>query len=453
MKVMNNPMEESKAFPLIMKYSTPAIIALLISAIYNIVDRMFVGNYVGDLGLAALSVCFPITFVIIGIGLLASAGGGTLFALKLGEKDEQGANQAFGNAFSYVFLLELIVSILLLFGGSKILRLLGASDAVFPFAKQYYDIVVMGTIFQGLTFVLNDFTRVSGKVVLALLITGSGALINIILDAWFVIGLGYGVQGAALATVIGQVASTLIGLWVIFSKKTLLRPQKQYFKLNKRLISEITKLGVALFIAQIAFGFISLVYNVYLGKYGGDLAISVYAIISSIMTFVIMPASGLSQGMQPILGYCYGAKLYERVKYMMKTGCIISTVITTMIWIFVQLFPTGLVYLFGGAKNEALMSLGVTALRINFSLIPIVGFVMLCITFFQAIGMAKPSIVLTLVRQVLALVPFIIILPIFFGVEGIFFAQPISDLITLVIAALLLRGAFKSLDQKELEKE
>lgn len=169
MKVMNNPMEESKAFPLIMTYSTPAIIALLISAIYNIVDRMFVGNYVGDLGLAALSVCFPITFIMIGIGLLASAGGGTLFALKLGEKDMEGANRAFGNAFSYVLILELVVTVLLLLIGQKFLRLLGASDVVYPMAKQYYDIVVFGSVFQGLTFVLNDFTRVSGKVFFSLI--------------------------------------------------------------------------------------------------------------------------------------------------------------------------------------------------------------------------------------------------------------------------------------------
>lgn len=450
MKVMNNPMEESKAFPLIMTYSTPAIIALLISAIYNIVDRMFVGNYVGDLGLAALSVCFPITFIMIGIGLLASAGGGTLFALKLGEKDMEGANRAFGNAFSYVLILELVVTVLLLLIGQKFLRLLGASDVVYPMAKQYYDIVVFGSVFQGLTFVLNDFTRVSGKVFLALLITGSGAIVNIILDAIFVIGFGWGVQGAALATVIGQVISTLIGLWVIFGRKTILKPKKNDFKLDPSIIQEITKLGVALFIAQFAFGFISLIYNVYLGKYGGDLAISVYAIISSIMTFVLMPASGLSQGMQPILGYCYGAKLYLRVKYMMKTGCLISIVITTIIWILVQLFPSQLVYLFGGGQNEDLMSLGVTALRVNFSLIPIVGFVLLCITFFQAIGKAKPSIILTLVRQVIALVPFIIILPIFFGVEGIFFAQPISDLITLLMSTILLRATFKELDQQEL---
>lgn len=449
MKVMNHPLDESKAFPLIMTYSMPAIIALLISAIYNIIDRMFVGNYVGDLGLAALSICFPVTFIIIGIGLLASAGGGTLFALKLGEKDIEGANEAFGNSFSYVLLLELILMIVLFFTAEPFLTLLGASDVVLPLAKQYYNIMIFGSIFQGLTFVLNDFTRVSGNVVLALLITGSGAIINIILDAVFVVGFNWGVEGAAVATLIGQMVSTLIGLWIIFSHKTILRPEKNYFKLSLSIIKRITQLGVALFIAQIAFGFISLIYNVYLGKYGGDLAISVYAIISSIMTFVIMPASGLSQGMQPILGYCYGAKKYSRVKYMMKTGCIISTVITTVIWALVQLFPSFLVLLFGGGQNEELMSLGVTALKVNFSLIPIVGFVLLCITFFQAIGKAIPSIVLTLIRQVIALVPFIIILPIYFSLEGIFFAQPISDLITLIIAIFLLRKTFKELELKQ----
>lgn len=445
--VMENPMEESKAFPLIMKYSTPAIVALLISAIYNIVDRMFVGNYVGDIGLAALSICFPVTFVIIGFALLVSAGGGTLFALKLGEKDLESSNQAFGNAFLYVIILESLVMILLWIAGDSFLRILGASDVVLPVAKQYYYIMLIGSVFQGLTFVFNDFTRVSGKVNLALLISASGAIINIILDAWFVIKLGWGVEGAAIATVMGQVASAVIGFIVIFGGHTVIRVKKDYFKIKKSVIKQISKLGVSLFIAQVAFGFISLIYNVCLGKYGGDLAISVYAIISSIMTFVLMPASGLSQGLQPILGYCYGAKNYYRVIHMMKIGCFISTIITTVIWALVQVFPSQLVYLFGGANNPDLMMLGVSALRINFSFIPIIGFVLLCITFFQAIGHAIPSIGLTLIRQVIALVPFILVLPIFMGVKGIFFAQPASDLITLVVAIWLLKKSFNKLHQ------
>ncbi|MFR7897024.1 MATE family efflux transporter [Turicibacter sanguinis] len=449
--VMNNPMEESRAFPLIMKYSTPAIIALLISAIYNIVDRMFVGNYVGDIGLAALSICFPITFIVMGFALLVSAGGGTLFALKLGEKDIENSNRAFANSFLYIIGLELVVTLVLWIVGDSFLKVLGASEVVLPVAKQYYFIMLVGSVFQGLTFVFNDFTRVSGKVNLALIISASGAIVNIVLDAWFIIGLGWGVEGAALATVLGQVVSALIGFYIVFGGHTVIKIKKDYFKIQLSIIQKISKLGVSLFIAQIAFGFISLIYNVYLGKYGGDLAISVYAIISSIMTFVIMPASGLSQGLQPILGYCYGSKNYERVMEMMKVGCFISTAITTVIWALVQLFPSQLVYLFGGANNQDLMELGVTALRINFSFIPIVGFVMLCITFFQAIGHARPSILLTLIRQVLALVPFIIGLPMLIGVKGIFFAQPASDLITLLVSIWLLKKFFNQLRQMSQE--
>ena len=449
--VMNNPMEESRAFPLIMKYSTPAIIALLISAIYNIVDRMFVGNYVGDIGLAALSICFPITFIVMGFALLVSAGGGTLFALNLGEKDIENSNRAFANSFLYIIGLELVVTLVLWIVGDSFLKVLGASEVVLPVAKQYYFIMLVGSVFQGLTFVFNDFTRVSGKVNLALIISASGAIVNIVLDAWFIIGLGWGVEGAALATVLGQVVSALIGFYIVFGGHTVIKIKKDYFKIQLSIIQKISKLGVSLFIAQIAFGFISLIYNVYLGKYGGDLAISVYAIISSIMTFVIMPASGLSQGLQPILGYCYGSKNYERVMEMMKVGCFISTAITTVIWALVQLFPSQLVYLFGGANNQDLMELGVTALRINVSFIPIVGFVMLCITFFQAIGHARPSILLTLIRQVLALVPFIIGLPMLIGVKGIFFAQPASDLITLLVSIWLLKKFFNQLRQMSQE--
>lgn len=443
----NNPLASGKEFPIIIKYSTPAIVALLISAIYNIVDRMFVGNVVSDTALAALSVCYPVTFIVVGIAILASSGGATLFSLKSGEQDAAGANSAFGNAFGLVIIAELILTVLLFIFSEPLLYFFGASENTFPLAKAYYLITVVGSVFQGLTFVFNDFTRVSGKVLLAMLLSASGAVTNIILDAWFIAGLGWGVEGAAIATVIGQIVSGIIGFVIIFSGHTSVCIKKHYFKLRLAVTKKIAQLGISLCIAQIAFGFISVVYNVYLGKYGGDIAISVYAIISSIMTFVIMPANGLSQGLQPIIGYNYGARNYKRVIQMMTIGCIISVSITTIIWALVQTFPRQLVNLFGGSNSPELLELGVTALKINFIFIPIVGFVQLCITFFQALGLPKPSIILTLIRQVVALVPFIIVLPKFFGVNGIFFAQPISDLI-----ALMLSLAFLTIEVKELHR-
>ena len=245
----------------------------------------------------------------------------------------------------------------------KILYLFGITETTYELSLQYYMIVSIGCVFQGLTLVFCDFVRVSGKSILGMAVTSIGAVTNIVLDAVFVVFLGWGVQGAALATVLGQILSMIYGAYLVFSGKTLVSVSKSIFKINKDISNKILNCGFAFWIAQMAMGFIALVYNSQLGKYGGDAAISIYAVISSIMTFVIMPASGISQGIQPIIGFSYSGGYYKRVKE-------------------------------------------------TFIITPVLGFVMLATTFFQSVGKPTASSVITLIRQVLALIPFIVILPI-----------------------------------------
>lgn len=438
---------KGKAFPLILKFSVPAAASLLITAIYNIVDRIFVGNFCGTTELAALSVCFPLSFIMIAFGLMCSAGGATLFTLYRGAGQPKDANTAFWSAFSLTIAFEIILTLLLLLFQEPLLGVFGVTETTFEFAKAYYVIVSLGCVFQGLTLVFCDFVRVSGKPVVGMLVTGVGAVTNIILDALFVAVFGWGVEGAAWATVIGQVLSVVFGLYLVLSGKTLVSVKREDRHVELGISKKLLGCGFAFWIAQMAMGFIALVYNGQLGKYGGDIAISTYAVISSVMTFVIMPACGISQGIQPLVGYNYSRKNVARVKEIFLKATAFSVGITVIIWAITEVFPAAIIKLFGGGTE--LLALGVPALRYNFMLAPVLGFVMLATTFFQSIDMPAASSAITAIRQIIVLIPLIYLLPRALGIVGIFLAQPISDLIATILSAILIWRAFSRLETGE----
>lgn len=430
-----NDFQNGKLFPMILKFSIPAAISLLITAIYNIVDRIFVGNFNGVSALAGLSVCFPLSYMMMAFGLTCSAGGSTLFSLFSGKNEIEKKNQAFGNAFVLVILSEILLSIVLLAFTDPILKIFGVTATSYEYAVVYYRIVALGCLFQGLTQLFCDFVRVSGKPIMGMCVTGIGAITNILLDALFVAVFHWGVAGAAWATLIGQILSAAFGSYLLFSGKTEVQISMSIIKLKRKLWPKIISCGFAFWIAQMAMGFISLVYNSQLGLYGGDTAISVYAVVASIMTFVIMPASGISQGIQPIIGNNYGAGNYQRVMSTLYQASFFSVAITCIIWLIVMLFPAQILSVFGG--SEEMLMLGVPALRMNFCVTPILGFVMLATTFFQSVGRPIPSIIITMLRQVVFLVPFIYLFPLLFDINGIFMAQPVSDILALILSLIL----------------
>lgn len=442
-----NDFSTGKLFPMILKYSIPAAISLLITAIYNIVDRIFVGNFNGTSALAGLSICFPLSYMMMAFGLTCSAGGSSLFSLFAGRGEQKNMNRSFGNALILVVIFEILLSVLLLIFVNPILNLFGVTETAYPYAFAYYKIVVLGCLFQGLTQVFCDFVRVSGKPVLGMCVTGIGAVTNIVLDAVFVAVLGWGVTGAAWATVIGQILSALFGAYLVLGGRTKVEIQKQTFHFDFPLSKKIISCGFSFWIAQMAMGFISLAYNSQLGKYGGDTAISVYAVIASIMTFVIMPASGISQGIQPIVGNNFGKGNYKRVMSTLYQASVFSVGITCVIWLLVMFFPHAILSAFGASTE--MLELGVTGLRINFCITPILGFVMLATTFFQSIAKPVPSIVITLFRQILLLIPFLYLFPVFWGINGIFVAQPVSDAFALVISIVLVVREQRHLYQSE----
>lgn len=440
--------QEGKLFPMILKYSIPAAISLLITAIYNIVDRIFVGNFNGTSALAGLSICFPLSYLMMAFGLTCSAGVSSLFSLFAGKQDRKNQNRSFGNALILVVLSELLLTVFLLIFAHPLLLLFGATETAYDYALNYYRIVALGCLFQGLTQVFCDFVRVSGHPILGMYVTGIGAVANIILDALFVAVMGWGVEGAAWATVIGQILSALFGGFLILRGCMQIERTRDTFVFDWKLSKKIISCGFAFWITQIAMGLISLVYNSQLGRYGGDTAISVYAVVASIMTFVIMPASGISQGIQPILGSNYGAGNYKRVMKTLYQASALSVGVTCIIWLVVMFLPHQILRLFGA--SEAMLQLGVTGLRTNFCITPTLGFVMLATTFFQSIAKPLPSIWITLSRQILFLIPFIYLFPAMVGTYGIFAAQPVSDLIALVFSILLIRMEVTHMEQKKM---
>ncbi|WP_321004672.1 MATE family efflux transporter [Eisenbergiella porci] len=430
-----NNFTKGNLFPMILKFSIPAAVSLLITAIYNIVDRIFVGNFNGTSALAGLSICFPLSYMMMAFGLTCSAGGSSLFSLFAGKNDQKSMNCSFGNALILVVISEIALTAVLLVFADPILQLFGVTETAYPYALTYYKIVSLGCLFQGLTQVFCDFVRVSGRPIMGMCVTGIGAVTNIILDAVFVAVLGWGVAGAAWATVIGQILSALFGIFLVVKGFTKAELKKETFSFDWLLSKKIISCGFAFWIAQMAMGLISLVYNGQLGRYGGDTAISVYAVVASIMTFVIMPASGISQGIQPIVGNNFGAGKYKRVMATLYQASAVSVGVTCVIWLTVMFFPQAILLSFGA--TEEMLEVGVAGLRVNFCVTPILGFVMLVTTFFQSIAKPIPSIVITFLRQILFLIPFIYVFPIFRGINGIFGAQPVSDVLALILSVIL----------------
>ena len=427
-----NDFSTGKLFPMILKYSIPAAISLLITAIYNIVDRIFVGNFNGTSALAGLSICFPLFYMMMAFGLTCSAGGSSLFSLFSGKGEQENMNRSFGNSLILVIVFEVLLSVFLLLFADPILKVFGVTETAYEYALAYYRIVALGCLFQGLSQVFCDFVRVSGKPVLGMDVTAVGAVTNILLDAVFVAGLDWGVTGAAWATVIGQFLSAFFGAYLVWKGHTKVEIKRDTFAFDAWLSRTIISCGFAFWIAQMAMGLISLVYNSQLGQYGGDTAISVYAVVSSMMTFVIMPASGISQGIQPIVGNNFGAKQYHRVMATLYQASAFSVGITCIIWILIMVFPEAILAAFGA--TEDMLAIGVPGLRANFCITPILGFVMLVTTFFQSIAKPMPSIVITFLRQILFLIPLIYMLPVLWDINGIFMAQPISDALALIIS-------------------
>ncbi|WHZ32001.1 MATE family efflux transporter [Desemzia incerta] len=428
---------------LMMKFSIPAIIGMMVNGIYNIVDRIFIGNApdLGSLGLAAVSITYPVTLVLLAFSLMVAVGGSTIFSISLGKNEEHKAQHFLGNAVALAIILG---TIFMIFGNlfiEPLLSFLGASPDVLPYAEDYLRIILFGAVFQSVAIALNNFARADGSPRISMISMLIGAGFNIIFDYIFIVQLGWGMAGAAYATIGGQFLSMLWQLNYFLRGRSNVSLKLKNMLPQKIYVTAILSIGIPAFMLQIANSILNIILNTTLVSYGGDVAVSVAGIITSAVTLIVMFVSGLIQGMQPITSFNYGAKKGDRVKEVLKWGTIIGGVITTIGFLVIQLFPEAVVMLFN--QEPDVVELGVPAIRIWVLGFPLVGIQIVWANYFQAIGEIRLASFLNLMRQIIVLIPLIFIFSRLFGLYGIYFAVPTADLIAFVITSYFFRNQFK----------
>ena len=441
----SNQMSTESIPRLLLKFSLPAIVALMVNALYNVVDSIFVGRGVGDLGLAGVTVCFPIVTTFIACIMLIGMGATALISIRLGENKKKEAELIVGNALTFFVIIGLIFTVFGLIFLEEILILFGVTVNVLPYSTDYMQIILVGSVFLALGTGMNNFIRAEGNPKVAAMTMFIGAATNIVLDYIFIFIFKWGIRGAAVATVISYAVTSTWVLYYFFSGKSLLKIRAKNFKLKKAVTRQIVKLGIPIFVIQVTSSIQQLILNRSLARYGGDLALAVIGVIMSITTFLIMPAMGIGQGAQPILGFNKGAKKYGRVKDTLKLSLLSATSVVALGFIVSKIWPAQLIGLFN--KNPELIELGVHGMDIFFKLIPLVGVQMLGASYFQAVGKAKEATILGLSRQIIIFIPLLIILPHYWGLEGVWWSSPLSDL-----GAFILTGAWLLLEIKELNK-
>ncbi len=435
---------EEKIPKLLLRLSVPAIVGMLVNGLYNVVDRIFIGNGVGTLGLAGATIGFPIMIVLMGFGMLIGLGATPLISIKLGEGNKEQAEQVLGNGFVLLIGTSIALSALGLVLLSPLLRLFGASEAVLPYAKDYLGIILWGNVFQAISMGMNGFIRAEGNAGIAMLTMLIGAVMNLILDPIFIFAFGWGIKGAAFATVISQAISASWVLYHYFSGRSSLKLHIKKVKLRSDIVIKILAIGFAPFVLQIANSVLGIVVNNSLIHYGGDIAISAMGIINSILLFVQMPIFGINQGAQPVIGFNYGAKKYDRVRSALRLAIAAATGIALLGFLAIQLFTVGIVSMFN-SKDTELIAFSVRAIRICTIFMPLIGFQIISSNYFQAVGKPRYSAALSLSRQVLFLIPLVLILPLFFKLNGIFMAGPVSDLLSSTVTAVFIFRELKRL--------
>jgi putative MATE family efflux protein len=436
---------------LLLKYSVPAIIGMIVNALYNVVDRIFIGNIpeVGSLAITGVGVTMPITTIILGFAMLIGIGATTSISIKLGQGKKEEASKVIGNAITLSVIISVILTIIGLVFGDIILSKFGASSETLYYAKSYINIILLGTIFNLIAFTINNTIRGDGNPKLSAIIMVIGCITNIVLDAVFIFIFNLGIQGAAIATVISQFLTAAIGIGYYVSGRSNLKFVKSSLRLDKEITIKILSIGAAPFSMQIAASLVQVISNNVLKTYGTDLAIGAMATISSVALMCLMPIFGINQGAQPIIGFNYGAKQEERAKKAFKLSALVATIILTFAFIIVQTFPEAIIGIFN--KDPKFMEISVKGMRIYLLMLPIIGISITGSNYIQSIGEAKTAMFLSLLRQVILLIPFILILPRIFGLglNGVWIAQPVSDVLSTIITSLILVKSMRTKEEKE----
>lgn len=421
---------------LLMRYAVPAIIAMTASSLYNMVDSIFIGQGVGAMAISGLAITFPLMNLSTAFGAGVGVGASSLLSVKLGQKDYGAAQNILGNTVMLNIITGISFSIISLLFLEPILMFFGASAQTLPYAKDYMEIILCGNVITHLYFGLNALQRAAGKPQLSMYMTIFTVILNAILDPIFIWPLGLGIRGAAYATVLSQLFA-LIWQVVMFSNKAeFIHFKRGIYRLKSQLVKNIIGIGMSPFSMNVCACFVVIIINNSLVDHGGDMAVGAYGIINRIAFIFVMITIGVNQGMQPIAGYNYGAMKFDRMMRVLKYAVICGTCVTTVGFIVGQLFPEQCVRLF--TSDETLISLSVHAMRLTTVSFPIIGFQMVVANFFQSIGKAKVSVFLSLSRQLVFLIPMLLVLPTLYGVDGVWYSMPVADTISALVTAIIM---------------
>lgn len=426
---------------LLLQYSLPAIVAMVASSLYNITDSIFIGHGVGALAISGLAVTFPFMNLSAAFGSLVGVGAATLMSVRLGQKDYGTANRILGNVFVLNVIFGLAFMIVSLIFLDPILLFFGASSATLPYAHDYMFVILLGNVFTHIYMGLNGILRSSGKPRKAMFATLATVIMNIVLTPLFIFGFKWGIMGSALATVISQVIMLGWQIRLFSDKRNFIHLQKGIFKLDRKIVKDSLAIGMSPFLMNAVSCVIVIIINQTLIRHGGDLAVGAYGIINRVSFLFVMITMGLNQGMQPIAGYNFGAKNFDRVNQVLKLTILMATGIMTVGFLIGEIFPSTVAAAF--TKDQKLIRLAAEGLRIVFLFFPIVGFQIVVTNFFQSIGMAIRAVFLSLTRQLLFLLPFLLTLPRIYGLKGVWYSMPAADLLASLVAAYMLFVNFR----------
>ena len=436
---------------LMLRFSLPSIVGMLVNALYNIVDRMFIGYGIGEMGIAGATIGFPLMLMMISFSILVGVGANTLFSIRLGEGRKEEAERILGNAFILLFLVPLIVSLAALVWLDPLLRLIGASEALLPYARSYVRVILFGSALATTGHGLSHFIRSDGHPGVSMVAMLIGGIVNTLLDPLFIFVFGWGMAGAAWATVIAQGLSFAWCLAYFLSPKANSRLRRVHLHLDfRRVVWPLLAIGFSPFAMNLANSLLNVVLNRGLHEYGGEAAVAVMGIIGAYMSLIFMPTFGITQGVQPLMGYNYGARKYARVRHFFWASVGAATVVMILGWGASQLFPAQIMRLFVPAGSE-LIPLGVRALEIFTLAFPVIGFPIMGGNLFQAIGKPVQSGFIALARQILLFIPFLLLFPKYMGLDGIFYAAPASDILTFLLVTVLVARQMRHL--RKIERE
>lgn len=434
---------------LLLRFSIPAIVGMMAQASYNLIDRVFVGHALGSEGIAGTTVAFPFMLVVLAFGMLIGFGGTALISIRLGEEKKAEAEHVLGNTAVLLLVASVLITVAGLLWLDDILVVFGASDTVLPYARDYLRIIVLGTVFQMVAFGLNAPIRGEGNPRIAMLSMLISVLLNVILAPIFIFWFSWGMQGAALATVISQAVTAVWVVSYFLAGTSVLRFHIETLRLNRDVCRQIIIFGSPPCAMQLTASVLQSILNHQLGAYGGDLAISVMGILYAMFMMVAMPIFGINQGAQPIIGYNYGAKQFNRVKKTLELAILGATGFTVVGFGVMMLFPTEVIRLFN-RQDQSLLALGTHAIRISTIMLPLIGFQIVSASYFQAIGKPKTAMLLMLSRQLLLLIPAVLILPLFFGLNGVWAALPTSDFGASLLTGICLLAELRELKANNL---